>query len=421
MAHSDTLKADTTSARDTGTQGTGPRDTKAPPVDENVPDGLTTSATAATPVSLARRAPTKFTHTVRAESHIHLSSLEIKRLYTEGECVRAKRILIYHTEKLIVGTGTSRSGHGGGGGGGGGGGLTQTREISFNGFPYPAKFQPFAEGRGEVLIDGVDLTNNRNGVIEYLEATNRGREVNTVFAAMDNVRQKMRERPLEKERTFGFDFNCFSYTRKSVMDVDVPVQPTYIILGIFRPGQIPTSASPLSLGQSAFSENFVGLPSDFGCDPEKGTHERVALDKSGVADLQLLYHMYSGWRVSGETAHIWADWIHSVLNNGSNDVTKGQYALELVLGWSTTRIALVILLPVLLSLAVGLCLNSSSWTDLATIQTAWGTASYIVTRGGRESGPPSASDPTMCQLTDSIILVLAALLAILSGIETDSE
>lgn len=46
------------------------------------------------------------------------------------------------------------------------------------------------------------------------------------------------------------------------------------------------------------------------------------------------------------------------------------------------RITIVVFFPVLLSLAVGLWLNSNDWTDLATIQTAWGTASYIVTAGG---------------------------------------
>jgi hypothetical protein len=63
-------------------------------------------------------------------------------------------------------------------------------------------------------------------------------------------------------------------------------------------------------------------------------------------------------------------------------VLNGTYALELVPDWSVARISIVVLLPVLLSLAIGLWLNASAWTDLATIQTAWGTASYIVTTGG---------------------------------------
>jgi hypothetical protein len=65
-------------------------------------------------------------------------------------------------------------------------------------------------------------------------------------------------------------------------------------------------------------------------------------------------------------------------------VEEGTYALELVLDWSVARITFVVLLPVLLSLAVGVWLNSRDWTDLATIQTAWGTASYVVTAGGCE-------------------------------------
>lgn len=46
------------------------------------------------------------------------------------------------------------------------------------------------------------------------------------------------------------------------------------------------------------------------------------------------------------------------------------------------RITIIVFVPVLLSLAVGIWLNANDWTDLATIQTAWGTASYIVTAGG---------------------------------------
>lgn len=70
------------------------------------------------------------------------------------------------------------------------------------------------------------------------------------------------------------------------------------------------------------------------------------------------------------------------MNNNSHDVLHGSYSLELVLGWSSTRISVVVLLPVLLSLAIGIYLNSSNWSDLATIQTAWGTASFVVTAGG---------------------------------------
>lgn len=73
------------------------------------------------------------------------------------------------------------------------------------------------------------------------------------------------------------------------------------------------------------------------------------------------------------------------MNEQSHKVSDGKYAIELVLGWSMTRISVVVLLPVLLSLANGVYLNAQDWSDLATIQTAWGTASYIVTTRDRKS------------------------------------
>ena len=118
------------------------------------------------------------------------------------------------------------------------------------------------------------------------------------------------------------------------------------------------------------------------CNPELETHKRVDLDSNGVTDLKLLFDNYNKWRVPDAISRDWADWVHKTLNNESLDVRKGSYSLELVLDWSATRITIVVFLPVLLSLAVGIWLNSANWTDLATIQTAWGTASYIVTAGG---------------------------------------
>ncbi|UKZ71790.1 uncharacterized protein TrAtP1_012734 [Trichoderma atroviride] len=133
------------------------------------------------------------------------------------------------------------------------------------------------------------------------------------------------------------------------------------------------------------------------CNHEEGTHERIHLDKNGAADLQVFLHMYKSWSVPSHIALAWANWIHQTLNNSSLDVVDGTYAIEVVLDWSPTRISIVLLFPVLLSLAIGLWLNSVAWTDLATIQSAWGTASYIVTAGG----------------------LLAALLAIISSIANE--
>lgn len=90
---------------------------------------------------------------------------------------------------------------------------------------------------------------------------------------------------------------------------------------------------------------------------------------------------YNSWNVSEHNVLSWAKWIHQTLNKNSLGVPDGEIALEIVLGWSVTRISIVVLVPVLLTLAIGIWLNSRDWSDLATIQTAWGTASYIVTSG----------------------------------------
>ncbi len=88
----------------------------------------------------------------------------------------------------------------------------------------------------------------------------------------------------------------------------------------------------------------------------------------------------------------WTKWIHKILNDLQNEPDSGpdskQLSLEIVLGWSPLRITIVVLGPILLSLAVGLWFQSRNWTDLATIQTAWGIASYIMTSGSGEFPRP---------------------------------
>lgn len=117
------------------------------------------------------------------------------------------------------------------------------------------------------------------------------------------------------------------------------------------------------------------------CDADTGAHRRVNLDDNGIGDLQLFMSTYRKWHVPRHISLAWSDWIHCTLNNKRLDILEGEYGLELVLDWSVTRISIVVLVPVLLSLAIGIWLNAKAWTDLATIQTAWGTASYIVTAG----------------------------------------
>jgi hypothetical protein len=75
-------------------------------------------------------------------------------------------------------------------------------------------------------------------------------------------------------------------------------------------------------------------------------------------------------------------WITKALNQESNNPLKGEMlSLEVILGWSAPRISVVVLAPVLLSLRIGLWLNSRNWSDATTLQTTWGVASYIATAG----------------------------------------
>lgn len=109
-------------------------------------------------------------------------------------------------------------------------------------------------------------------------------------------------------------------------------------------------------------------------------HENVKRDKHKISDLQDLFDLYQGWWVPGSVAQAWADWIHENLNKKSRDVrTEGTYSIEVVLGWSEFRITIVVLLPFLLSLGIGIGLNKVDWSDIPTIQMAWGIATYVVT------------------------------------------
>ncbi|KAH6884164.1 hypothetical protein B0T10DRAFT_531399 [Thelonectria olida] len=200
---------------------------------------------------------------------------------------------------------------------------------------------------------------------------------------------------------FGF-LGLWGVRGISFVEYNTKIQPVYLVVGIFSRGnphpleRIVFADKPerlfkelswaifrlRGLSGTFFSLRYVKKFRLYQCDVETGAHERIELDSHGVADLELLLHTYKRWHVPDYITQKWARWIHETLNNDSLDVVKGSLALEIVLGWSMTRIAIVVLLPVLLSLAIGLWLNAKAWTDLTTIQTAWGTASYIATAGG---------------------------------------
>ncbi|EKJ70215.1 hypothetical protein FPSE_09589 [Fusarium pseudograminearum CS3096] len=193
----------------------------------------------------------------------------------------------------------------------------------------------------------------------------------------------------------------FGVSRTTAIEVESRIQPTYVVLGIFPRGALNPKERIVFIDRpeqffsklrwatfrirgmrgTLLSLKHLAAFRLYRCDFNTGAHTRINLDANGVCDLYLLLITYKSWHIPRHISRAWADWIHRTLNDEQLDVLQGEYALELVLDWSITRILIVVLIPVLLSLAIGIWLNAKAWTDLATIQTAWGTASYIVTAG----------------------------------------
>ncbi|KPM37516.1 hypothetical protein AK830_g9035 [Neonectria ditissima] len=115
------------------------------------------------------------------------------------------------------------------------------------------------------------------------------------------------------------------------------------------------------------------------CFPQEGFHRRIILPAHAIEDMRNLVTTYKMLHVSSGMSSDWADWITSNIN-------EENYALEIVFDWSPLRVSIALLMPMVLSLAIGLWFNSRDWTDLATIQTAWGVASYVVTAASLLAG-----------------------------------
>ncbi|KAK3986132.1 hypothetical protein QBC44DRAFT_248816 [Cladorrhinum sp. PSN332] len=327
-------------------------------------------------VSLSRRAPTGPIPTRRWHMYFSYGFGSIdydSTIEQKNQCIRSQLTDISYRSQFHV----SRR-------------LGIERSVRSAGFPYPPVFRQ--------LVD-----------TEEAERT-----LDTATRA--SPRENKPEESSIQQRVLRFWVRIFSLKieRTSAVEAVTYSQPVYLVVGVFPRGRTNprervvfvdnpnhlfwhirwASFRLRGLRSTLFSLRHVKGLKLYKCNSHAGTHERIDLDNSGSADLQLFLHAYNRWFTLGYTTQAWAKWVHETLNNGSYDVVEGTYALELVLDWSVTRISVVILAPVLLSLAVGLWLNSSNWTDLGTIQTAWGTASYVVTAGS----------------------LLAALLAILSSI-----
>ncbi|KAK4184253.1 hypothetical protein QBC35DRAFT_506355 [Podospora australis] len=122
------------------------------------------------------------------------------------------------------------------------------------------------------------------------------------------------------------------------------------------------------------------------CNPTTGEHRQLTLDSSVKDDLRDLAALYiTSWvrKIPLEANEKWADWIIECLNGGSVDIgNEDAFSLELVTGLSMPKVVSFLMFPPLvLSLSIGLWINSGNWHDTATIQVAWGVASYIITAG----------------------------------------
>nr|RBQ94716.1 hypothetical protein FVER53263_20694 [Fusarium verticillioides] len=243
-------------------------------------------------------------------------------------------------------------------------------------FPYPKAYQK--------LMNPTPRHDEENG---------------TVDGETSLAQHEAQAERIEWKTTFSTPF--FGIEGTSAIEFESRIQPTYLVLGLFlrgnpnpkervvfvdKPDQLFSKLRWATFRLRGIGGTVLSLKNLKGfrlykCDVDTGTHKRVNLDDNGVADLQLFMRSYRRWHVPRHISLAWSDWIHCTLNSKRLHILEGEYGLELVLDWSVTRISIVVLIPVLLSLAIGIWLNSRAWTDLATIQTAWGTASYIVTAG----------------------------------------
>ncbi|KAI0542180.1 hypothetical protein GGR58DRAFT_497533 [Xylaria digitata] len=115
------------------------------------------------------------------------------------------------------------------------------------------------------------------------------------------------------------------------------------------------------------------------CCPGEGFHRRIDLPADATEDMRQLVKTYKRLRVPSTLAKEWADWI-------AKNINQKDYALEVVFDWSPSRVSIALLIPTALSFVIGLWFNSRDWTDLATIQTAWAIASYVVTTASLLAG-----------------------------------
>jgi hypothetical protein len=119
--------------------------------------------------------------------------------------------------------------------------------------------------------------------------------------------------------------------------------------------------------------------------------------------LQEIYYAYKHpSSVTSDSA--WIEWVFRLRRNNK------RHALEFVEDWNSTRVTIAAAVPWLMSSLVGII-----WTARGgDAQTAFTVASFILTSGTGKY----IHDITLQPVTDFSVLVILALLAVISGIES---
>lgn len=109
-------------------------------------------------------------------------------------------------------------------------------------------------------------------------------------------------------------------------------------------------------------------------------HKRVK--RQGSEALTPLFHAYSSWDRAKEISEEWMHWVHTALNQKSNDPTKGEMlSIELILGRSTHRISAVGLTPVSRPLNALGEIMLASWNNMGCAKGGSGRIWTITSRG----------------------------------------
>ncbi|OCL13131.1 hypothetical protein AOQ84DRAFT_436524 [Glonium stellatum] len=116
------------------------------------------------------------------------------------------------------------------------------------------------------------------------------------------------------------------------------------------------------------------------CDISKGCHLKLCLSQQHQSTLSQFFLAYqaSYWHPDSNVAKAWTEWVHKNLNANSHVPFEGKYSLELVYGWSPTRLTFAVSLAVFLSFGIGL----GYMLKTGDVSTAWTIASYVVTAAG---------------------------------------